>query len=70
MVAGVSIAIRIIAVALLTVYSVIWTWLALVMFFTFEAPKNSIGWWVILGNPFLLAIIVGLIVRQRRKINV
>lgn len=48
-------------------YVVPWTFFAIIMAFALEAPRNWIGWTVVVANPFLLALIAGLFLRHRQR---
>lgn len=51
----------------LVTYLMVWTPMALLMLFIFEAPKNWIGWSVIILNPALFTLIAILIQRDRQR---
>jgi hypothetical protein len=54
---------------IMAIYVLVWTPFAFLMILIWQWPKNWIGWWVIVGNPFLLAFLAGLVQRQRMRKN-
>lgn len=59
---------RLFMLAILMVgYSSVWTLLALVMVFAGEAPKDLLGWSVVIFNPLVVAGATSLFSRYRQR---
>jgi hypothetical protein len=57
--------------AIAALYTIIWVPFGMLQIALMEWPTNAIQWWIVIGNPFTLALAAGLLKRHwgRRTIN-
>jgi hypothetical protein len=57
--------------AIAALYTIIWAPFGMLQIALMEWPTNAIEWWIVLGNPFTLALAAGLLKRDfdRRTSN-